>query len=50
MTVDGRPPTTGKGRRFLVGVRASQINTLLPRFNPGKEFKKVLGSIDFEKA
>ena len=31
-------------------VRASQISTLLPRFNPGKEFKKVLDTIEFEKA
>jgi predicted histone-like DNA-binding protein len=31
-------------------VRATQISTLLPRFNPGKEFKKVLDTIEFEKA
>jgi predicted histone-like DNA-binding protein len=31
-------------------VRASQINNLLPRFNPGKEFKKVLDTVEFEKA
>lgn len=31
-------------------VRATQINTLLPRFNAGKEFKKVLETIEFEKA
>ncbi len=31
-------------------VSATQINTLLPRFNPGKEFKKVLKTIEFEKA
>ncbi len=31
-------------------VRASQINGILPRFNPGKEFKKVLNAIEFEKA
>ena len=31
-------------------VRATQINTLLPRFIPGKEFKKVLDTIEFEKA
>jgi len=31
-------------------VRSSQINTLLPRFNAGKEFKKVLETIEFEKA
>jgi predicted histone-like DNA-binding protein len=31
-------------------VRASQITGILPRFNAGKEFKKVLDSIEFEKA
>ena len=31
-------------------VRSTQINTLLPRFNAGKEFKKVLVGIEFEKA
>ena len=31
-------------------VRAGQINTVLPRFIPGKEFKKVLDTIEFEKA
>ncbi|MFZ5819897.1 MAG: HU family DNA-binding protein [Chloroflexota bacterium] len=31
-------------------VRPTQITTLLPRFNPGKEFKKVLATVEFEKA
>jgi predicted histone-like DNA-binding protein len=31
-------------------VRASQISGVLPRFNPGKEFKKVLDTLEFEKA
>lgn len=31
-------------------VHAGQINTVLPRFIPGKEFKKVLDAIEFEKA
>jgi predicted histone-like DNA-binding protein len=31
-------------------VRASHITGLQPRFNPGKEFKKVLDAIEFEKA
>ncbi len=30
-------------------VRATQITGVLPRFNAGKEFKKVLDSIDFVK-
>ena len=32
------------------GVRANHITHLMPRFNPGKEFKKVLAGIEFEKA
>ena len=31
-------------------VRASQITTLTARFNPGNEFKKVLATIENEKA
>lgn len=31
-------------------VRATQIGKILPRFNPGKEFKKVIDTIEFEKA
>jgi predicted histone-like DNA-binding protein len=31
-------------------VRANQINKILPRFNPGKEFKKVIDAIEFKKA
>jgi len=31
-------------------VDATQIVRLLPRFNPGKEFKKALRTIEFEKA
>jgi predicted histone-like DNA-binding protein len=30
-------------------VRADQITTVLPRFNPGKEFKRSLGNIEFVK-
>jgi len=29
---------------------AEQISAIIPRFNPGKEFKKVLAGIEFEKA
>ena len=29
---------------------ARSISRVLPRFNPGKEFKKVLATIEFEKA
>jgi predicted histone-like DNA-binding protein len=31
-------------------VSASHITRLLPRFNPGKEFKKTLQTVDYEKA
>lgn len=30
-------------------VRSGNITNLLPRFNPGKEFKKVLATVEFEK-
>lgn len=30
-------------------VSASQVTNLLPRFNPGKEFKKALSGVEFEK-
>lgn len=30
--------------------RANQIRSLVPQFKPGKEFKKVLNEIEFEKA
>jgi len=39
-----------EGADTAEAVRASQINSVLPRFNPGKEFKKVLDAIEFEKA
>jgi len=31
-------------------VSASQVTNLLPRFIPGKVFKKALKEVDFEKA
>jgi predicted histone-like DNA-binding protein len=39
-----------EGAETPAAVRAGQISTLLPRFNPGKEFKKVLDTIEFERA
>ena len=38
-----------EGSDTAEAVRASNITNLLPRFNPGKEFKKVLATVDFEK-
>jgi predicted histone-like DNA-binding protein len=42
--------TDSEGAETADVVRASQIKGILPRFNPGKEFKKVLEAIEFEKA
>jgi predicted histone-like DNA-binding protein len=39
-----------EGAATAAEVRADQIKGILPRFNPGKEFKKVLDVIEFEKA
>jgi len=39
-----------EGSESDADVRASSIKGVLPRFNPGKEFKKVLDAIEFEKA
>jgi len=39
-----------EGADTAEAVRASQIKGVLPRFNAGKEFKKVLDTIEFEKA
>ena len=41
---------TADGAETADEVRADQIKTLLPRFLPGKEFKKVLEVIEFSKA
>jgi predicted histone-like DNA-binding protein len=38
-----------EGAETAEAVRANQITTLLPRFNAGKEFKKVLATVEFEK-
>ena len=42
--------SNSEGADTAEAVRSSQINSVLPRFNPGKEFKKVLDAIEFEKA
>ena len=41
--------TTSEGAETAEEVRADQIGTVLPRFNPGKEFKRVLDAIKFNK-
>jgi predicted histone-like DNA-binding protein len=42
--------SSSDGAEELDKVSASQVTNVLPRFNPGKEFKKALAAVDFEKA
>ena len=41
--------TTADGSDSAEEVRADQINTILPRFNPGKVFKRTLEAIEYIK-
>ena len=41
--------TTADGTETAEEVRSAQISGVLPRFNPGKEFKRTLDAIDFTK-
>ncbi len=41
--------TTSEGADTAENVRADQISTVLPRFNPGKQFKQALDTIVFNK-
>ena len=41
--------TNTEGAETAEEVRADQINTVLPRFNPGKQFKRTLDNIEFNK-
>ena len=38
-----------EGADTAEAVRATQFKTVMPRFIPGKEFKKVLATIEFQK-
>lgn len=40
---------SSEGSEIANDVSAKNITNLLPRFNPGKEFKKVMKTVDFEK-
>jgi len=40
---------TGEGVEEIEKVSASNVTKVMPRFNPGKEFKKALASVDFVK-
>ena len=42
--------SSAEGADEMYKVNASQVTNLLPRFNPGKEFKKALAAVDFVKA
>src|SRR5512146_2895096 len=39
--------TTSEGAENAADVRADNINAVMPRFNPGREFKRVLEAIKF---
>lgn len=41
--------TTCDGAATAEEVRADQISSVMPRFNPGKEFKRILDAIKFNK-
>jgi predicted histone-like DNA-binding protein len=41
--------TTTEGAETAEEVRAEQISTVLPRFIPGKQFKRTLNNIEFNK-
>ena len=41
--------TTSEGAATAEEVRADQIGSVLPRFNPGREFKRILDAIKFNK-
>ncbi len=42
--------STAAGAAKPEQVRATHVTGLLPRFNPGKEFKRMLQDVKFEKA
>jgi len=42
--------TNTEGADTAEEVRSDQINTVLPRFNPGKQFKRTLDNIEFSKS
>lgn len=41
--------STSEGVEVADNVRSNQITGILPRFNPGKEFRRVLDVAEFEK-
>jgi predicted histone-like DNA-binding protein len=41
--------SSAEGAEEMEKASASQVTTLLPRFIPGKEFRKALGGVEFVK-
>lgn len=41
--------STAEGVEEAAKVRGEQVTNLIPRFNPGKQFKRVLKSAQFKK-
>ena len=41
---------SAEGVEDISRVRGDQITSLLPRFNPGKRFKRALAGVEFEKS
>jgi predicted histone-like DNA-binding protein len=41
--------TSSDGAETATEVRSDQINGVMPRFNPGKEFRRMLDAIQFNK-
>jgi hypothetical protein len=41
--------TATEGADTRKEVRGDQISTVLPRFNPGKQFKRLLDNIQFNR-
>ena len=41
--------STSEGAETAETVRADQITNVMPRFNPGREFKRVIDAITFNK-
>ena len=41
--------STSEGAETAETVRADQITSVMPRFNPGREFKRVIDAITFNK-
>jgi nucleoid DNA-binding protein len=41
---------SAEGVEDISRVRGDKITSLLPRFNPGKRFKRALAGVEFEKS